>query len=84
MRSSTAASRIIRPEKAHRNSERPSRMRAASTWRTTDIGRMMNDAITLAARMLRALRLMITAPAIMAATWQIVDSARAMRMPSGK
>ncbi len=44
------------------------RMSAASTWRTTDIGRMMNEAITLAARIVRALRLMITAPATIAPT----------------
>ena len=59
-------------------------MSAASTWSTTDIGRMMNDAITLAARMVRALRLMITAPATIAATWQMVDSARAISVLRGK
>jgi hypothetical protein len=59
-------------------------MRAASTWRTTDIGRMMNDAITLAARMVRALRLMITAPATIAATWQMVERASATSVPRGK
>ena len=45
---------------------------------------MMNEAMTLAARMVRALRLMITAPATMAATWQIVDSASASRIATGK
>ena len=59
-------------------------MSAASTWRTTDIGRMMKDAITLAARIVRALRLMITAPATIAATWQIVDNPSARRMSTGK
>ncbi len=59
-------------------------MSAASTWRTTDIGRMMNDAITLAARIVRALRLIITAPATIAATWQMVERASAMSTLSGK
>ncbi len=39
---------IITAAKLHRYSERPTRISAASTWRTTDIGRMMNEAITLA------------------------------------
>ena len=40
--------------------------------------------MTLAARMVRALRLMITAPLTIAATWQIVDRASASRIPIGK
>ncbi len=59
-------------------------MSAASRLRKTVTGRMMNEAITLAARMVRALRLMITAPATMAATWQIVDSAMATMTSRGK
>ena len=59
-------------------------MSAASSWSTTDIGRMMNDAITLAARMVLAFRLMITAPATIAATWQIVETASASSMSIGK
>ena len=79
----TATTAIIRAN-AQRNSARPTRMSAASTWSTTDIGRMMKDAITLAARMVRAFRLTITAPATIAATWQIVDSASASRIATGK
>ena len=59
-------------------------MSAASDCSATDIGRMMKEAITLAARMVRALRLMITAPATMAATWQIVERPSAMSTSSGK
>jgi hypothetical protein len=84
MRSRTTASSAISNANPQRNSARPTRISAASTWRTTDIGRMMKDAITLAARIVLAFRLMITAPATMAATWQIVDSARASRIASGK
>ena len=84
IRTSTTATTAISMANAQRNSARPNRIRAASAWSTTDIGRMMKEAITLAARIVRALRLMITAPATIAATWQMVDSARATRMPSGK
>ncbi len=84
MRKNTTATTAMISANAQRNSARPSRMSAASTWRTTDIGRMMNEAMTFAARIVLALRLMITAPATMAATWQIVDRARARRMPTGK
>ena len=59
-------------------------MSAASVCSATDIGRMMKEAITLAARMVRALRLMITAPATMAATWQMVERASAISTSSGK
>jgi len=59
-------------------------MRAASTWRTTDIGRMMKEAITLAARIVLAFALTMTAPATIAATWQMVETASETRMPSGK
>src|SRR6266567_400136 len=77
-----AASTVIRPANPHRNSVRPSRMSAASTCRATDMGRMMKEAITLAARIVRALRLMITAPATMAATWQMVERPSAMSTSS--
>ena len=50
----------------------------------TLIGRMMNEAITLAARIVRALALTITAPATMAATWQMVESASATSAAPGK
>ena len=84
MRRRTIATTVIRSAKHHRNSARPSKISAASSCSTSDIGRMMKEAMTLAARMVRALRLMITAPLTIAATWQIVDRASASRIPIGK
>ena len=48
------------------------------------MGRTMKLAITLAARMVRALALTITAPATMAATWQTVETASESSTTSGK
>ena len=74
----------IAAAKPQRNSPRPTRIRAASTCRTTDIGRMMKEAMTLAARIVRAFAETITAPATIAATWQMVETPSETRTPSGK